>query len=95
MWAEEEDDGVFGATDTRMGVMGIISFPPYFNWHFLRWIRAGSSPIWTAGGGCTWSTQPSTWLLTSSLQLWVLSHELLLQLFYILKQLIMGSVRFI
>ena len=30
--AEEEDDGEFGATDTRMGVMGIISFLPYFNW---------------------------------------------------------------
>jgi hypothetical protein len=28
----EEEDGDFGATDTRMGVMGIISFLPYFNW---------------------------------------------------------------
>jgi hypothetical protein len=29
---EEEEDAGFGATDTRMGVMGIISFLPYFNW---------------------------------------------------------------
>ncbi|TVU16011.1 hypothetical protein EJB05_39557, partial [Eragrostis curvula] len=38
--AEEEDDegGVFGGTDTRMAVMGIISFLPYFNW--LSWIFA-------------------------------------------------------
>ncbi|XP_051219285.1 uncharacterized protein [Lolium perenne] len=36
--AEEEDDGEFGATDTRMGVMGIISFLPYFNW--LSWVFA-------------------------------------------------------
>jgi hypothetical protein len=34
--AEEEDDGEFGATDTRMGVMGIISFLPYFNWLVSR-----------------------------------------------------------
>ncbi|KAM3370143.1 hypothetical protein ACQJBY_017817 [Aegilops geniculata] len=36
--AEEEDDGEFGATDTRMGVMAIISFLPYFNW--LSWVFA-------------------------------------------------------
>ncbi|KAL5214811.1 hypothetical protein ABZP36_003963 [Zizania latifolia] len=35
---EEEEDGEFGATDTRLGVMGIISFLPYFNW--LSWIFA-------------------------------------------------------
>ncbi|KQJ84253.1 uncharacterized protein LOC100846877 [Brachypodium distachyon] len=35
---EEEDEGGFGATDTRMGVMGIISFLPYFNW--LSWVFA-------------------------------------------------------
>uniref|UniRef100_A0ACD5V288 Uncharacterized protein n=1 Tax=Avena sativa TaxID=4498 RepID=A0ACD5V288_AVESA len=35
---EEEEDGEFGATDTRMGVMGIISFLPYFNW--LSWVFA-------------------------------------------------------
>ncbi|CAM0903168.1 unnamed protein product [Alopecurus aequalis] len=35
---EEEDDGEFGTTDTRMGVMGIISFLPYFNW--LSWVFA-------------------------------------------------------
>ncbi|XP_040379301.1 uncharacterized protein LOC102717425 [Oryza brachyantha] len=35
---EEEEEGEFGATDTRMGVMGIISFLPYFNW--LSWIFA-------------------------------------------------------
>uniref|UniRef100_K3Y9G4 Uncharacterized protein n=1 Tax=Setaria italica TaxID=4555 RepID=K3Y9G4_SETIT len=35
---EVEEDGDFGATDTRMGVMGIISFLPYFNW--LSWIFA-------------------------------------------------------
>jgi hypothetical protein len=29
---EVEDEGEFGATDTRMAVMGIISFLPYFNW---------------------------------------------------------------
>ncbi|WVZ86880.1 hypothetical protein U9M48_033598 [Paspalum notatum var. saurae] len=34
----EEEEGGFGATDTRMGVMGIISFLPYFNW--LSWIFA-------------------------------------------------------
>lgn len=33
---EEEDEGGFGATDTRMGVMGIISFLPYFNWLVSR-----------------------------------------------------------
>ncbi|CAN6240643.1 unnamed protein product [Urochloa humidicola] len=33
-----EDGGEFGATDTRMAVMGIISFLPYFNW--LSWIFA-------------------------------------------------------
>lgn len=35
---EVEDEGEFGATDTRMAVMGIISFLPYFNW--LSWIFA-------------------------------------------------------
>lgn len=35
---EEEEEEVFGATDTRMAVMGIISFLPYFNW--LSWIFA-------------------------------------------------------
>uniref|UniRef100_A0A0E0KUF5 Uncharacterized protein n=1 Tax=Oryza punctata TaxID=4537 RepID=A0A0E0KUF5_ORYPU len=34
----EEEEGDFGATDTRMGVMGIISLLPYFNW--LSWIFA-------------------------------------------------------
>uniref|UniRef100_A0A453CXT9 Uncharacterized protein n=1 Tax=Aegilops tauschii subsp. strangulata TaxID=200361 RepID=A0A453CXT9_AEGTS len=34
--AEEDDDGEFGATDTRMGVMAIISFLPYFNWLVSR-----------------------------------------------------------
>lgn len=29
---EEEGEFGFGATDTRMAVMGIISFLPYFNW---------------------------------------------------------------
>ncbi|KAJ1272429.1 hypothetical protein BS78_06G200900 [Paspalum vaginatum] len=33
-----EEEGGFGATDTRMAVMGIISFLPYFNW--LSWIFA-------------------------------------------------------
>jgi hypothetical protein len=28
----DDEDGVLGATDTRMGVMGIISLLPYFNW---------------------------------------------------------------
>uniref|UniRef100_A0A0D9W8P9 Uncharacterized protein n=1 Tax=Leersia perrieri TaxID=77586 RepID=A0A0D9W8P9_9ORYZ len=35
---EEEEEVEFGATDTRMGVMGIISLLPYFNW--LSWIFA-------------------------------------------------------
>ncbi|XP_062186152.1 uncharacterized protein LOC133889711 [Phragmites australis] len=35
---EEEEEGEFGATDTRMAVMGIISFLPYFNW--LSWVFA-------------------------------------------------------
>ncbi|RLM66194.1 uncharacterized protein C2845_PM16G17920 [Panicum miliaceum] len=35
---EAEEGGEFGATDTRMAVMGIISFLPYFNW--LSWIFA-------------------------------------------------------
>ncbi|CAD6262551.1 unnamed protein product [Miscanthus lutarioriparius] len=35
---EEEGEFGFGATDTRMAVMGIISFLPYFNW--LSWIFA-------------------------------------------------------
>ncbi|CAN6249894.1 unnamed protein product, partial [Urochloa humidicola] len=35
---ELEEGGVFGTTDTRMAVMGIISFLPYFNW--LSWIFA-------------------------------------------------------
>ncbi|EMS55795.1 hypothetical protein TRIUR3_27923 [Triticum urartu] len=39
--AEEEDDGEFGATDTRMGVMAIISFLPYFNWLLEAGIRNG------------------------------------------------------
>ncbi|KAF0894509.1 hypothetical protein E2562_039435 [Oryza meyeriana var. granulata] len=34
----EEEEGEFGATDTRMGVMGMISFLPYFNW--LSWVFA-------------------------------------------------------
>jgi hypothetical protein len=29
---EDEEEGEFGATDTRLGVMGIISLLPYFNW---------------------------------------------------------------
>lgn len=29
---EDEEEGGFSSTDTRMGVMGIISFLPYFNW---------------------------------------------------------------
>jgi len=29
---EVEEGEAFGATDTRMAVMGIISFLPYFNW---------------------------------------------------------------
>lgn len=29
---EAEEGGEFGTTDTRMAVMGIISFLPYFNW---------------------------------------------------------------
>ncbi|XP_052151154.1 uncharacterized protein LOC127769599 [Oryza glaberrima] len=35
---DDEEEGEFGATDTRMGVMGIISLLPYFNW--LSWIFA-------------------------------------------------------
>lgn len=29
---EVDEEGELGATDTRMAVMGIISFLPYFNW---------------------------------------------------------------
>ncbi|KAF8702602.1 hypothetical protein HU200_032988 [Digitaria exilis] len=35
---EVDEEGELGATDTRMAVMGIISFLPYFNW--LSWIFA-------------------------------------------------------
>nr|CAB3485558.1 unnamed protein product [Digitaria exilis] len=38
---EVDEEGELGATDTRMAVMGIISFLPYFNWLLEAGIRSG------------------------------------------------------
>lgn len=41
-----EEEGEFGATDTRMAVMGIISFLPYFNWLVSKAQGSSALPLY-------------------------------------------------